>query len=94
MSRPSLRAAIDAMCKNCIYDPGSGNGGWREQVHACSSSNCALHAVRPVPVKAAKASREAPQHASVPVTAEAFGSVLRGPKIGLNDDTVDERRAA
>jgi len=43
----SLRAAINAKCKACIYDPGSGNGGWREQVSACSSSNCPLHPVRP-----------------------------------------------
>jgi len=24
-------------------------GSWREQVAACSSANCSLHAVRPVP---------------------------------------------
>jgi len=47
MSRPSLRAAIDAKCKSCIYDPGSGNGSWREQVEACSSANCPLHPLRP-----------------------------------------------
>jgi hypothetical protein len=46
-NRPSLRAAIDAFCKGCIYDPGSGNGAWREQVEACSSANCPLHPVRP-----------------------------------------------
>lgn len=44
---PSLRNAIDAMCRACIYDPGSGTGAWREQVSACSSSNCPLHPVRP-----------------------------------------------
>lgn len=43
----SLRSAIDAMCRACIYDPGSGNGTWREQVTACSSSSCPLHLVRP-----------------------------------------------
>lgn len=48
MNRPSLRAAIDAMCKSCIYDPGSGNGSWREQVKACSSANCPLHRLRPI----------------------------------------------
>jgi len=48
MSRPSLRAAIDAKCKSCIYDPGSGNGSWREQVQACSSANCPLHPLRPL----------------------------------------------
>jgi hypothetical protein len=54
----SLRAAINAMCKSCIYDPGSGNGGWREQVSACSSSNCPLHLVRPQ--SAAKSAQRAP----------------------------------
>jgi len=43
----SLRTAIDQMCRSCIYDPGSGNGAWREQVTACSSANCPLHPVRP-----------------------------------------------
>lgn len=48
--RPSLRAAIDAFCKHCIYDPGNGNGAWREQVQKCSSSNCPLWPVRPVSI--------------------------------------------
>lgn len=43
----SLRTAIDAKCRSCIYDPGYGGGGWREQVAACSSANCPLHPVRP-----------------------------------------------
>lgn len=47
MSRPSLRAAVDAMCKGCIYDPGA-NGNWREQVSGCSSSSCPLHPLRPI----------------------------------------------
>jgi hypothetical protein len=45
--RPSLRAAIDQHCKNCLYDPGRGNGAWREQIDRCSSTNCALWPVRP-----------------------------------------------
>lgn len=44
---PSLRRAIDAKCKSCIYDPRSGGGTWRQQVAACTSSNCPLHPVRP-----------------------------------------------
>ena len=48
MNRPSLRAAIDAKCKSCIYDPGA-RGNWREQVSGCSSANCPLHALRPIP---------------------------------------------
>ena len=46
--RLSLRAAIDAKCKSCIYDQGHG-GTWREQVGECGSSNCPLHPVRPMP---------------------------------------------
>lgn len=59
----SLRSAIDAMCRACIHDPGSGNGAWREQVSACSSSNCPLHPVRPQTGR--KASRGAPIARSV-----------------------------
>lgn len=45
-TRVSLRAVIDAKCKECIYDPGSGGGGWREQVGACTSPLCPLYPVR------------------------------------------------
>ncbi|WP_206363580.1 hypothetical protein [Sphingomonas crocodyli] len=47
-SRTSRAAAINAKCRECIYDRLS-VGNWREQVAACASSNCALHSVRPVP---------------------------------------------
>lgn len=47
-TRPSLRGAINAKCKECIYDPRSGMGTWREQVTACTSYSCPLFAVRPV----------------------------------------------
>jgi hypothetical protein len=47
MKRRSLRAAVDAMCRSCIYDPGA-RGNWREQVQACSSANCPLHPSRPI----------------------------------------------
>lgn len=43
--RPSLRAAIDAMCKSCVYDPVE-RGGWRQQVEACAVTRCKLYAVR------------------------------------------------
>jgi len=45
----SLRAAIDAKCKDCIYDPKCGGGHWREQVAQCSSIDCPLWPVRPAP---------------------------------------------
>lgn len=41
-----MRAAINAMCKDCIYDPTNG-GKWREQVEACTSPECPLYNVRP-----------------------------------------------
>lgn len=48
MKGMSMRAAINAKCRDCIYDPYSGLGNWRQQVTACSSSNCPLHPFRPV----------------------------------------------
>lgn len=46
MKRPSLRDAIDAKCKDCIYDSNA-DGTWRDQVEACTSGNCPLYDVRP-----------------------------------------------
>ncbi|MGH8258281.1 MAG: hypothetical protein ACREUG_01170 [Steroidobacteraceae bacterium] len=43
----SLRAAIDAMCKSCMYDPIGGVGTWRAQVERCTAYSCPLHRVRP-----------------------------------------------
>jgi len=43
----SLRAAINAKCKECIYDPIAGRGTWRQQVEACTSYACPLYPVRP-----------------------------------------------
>jgi len=43
----SLRAAINAKCKDCIYDPKSGLGTWRQQVEGCTSRNCPLWPHRP-----------------------------------------------
>lgn len=48
--RPSLRASIDAKCKECIYDSLTA-GKWREQVAVCTSANCSLFPVRPVPIQ-------------------------------------------
>lgn len=46
--RPSLRAAIDAHCKQCTFDELE-PGRWRQQVEACGVMRCPLYAVRPVP---------------------------------------------
>lgn len=45
--RPSMRKAIDAMCKHCIYDE-NGTGNWRQQVEACTAPKCPLFDLRPV----------------------------------------------
>ncbi len=44
----SLRKHINQMCKSCIYDPRA-FGTWREQVKRCTSYNCPLFNIRPVP---------------------------------------------
>ena len=45
-TRPSMRKAINAMCKGCIFDPVAG-GQWRQQVEACTSPECPLFELRP-----------------------------------------------
>jgi hypothetical protein len=94
MSRLSLRAAINAMCKGCLYDPGNGNGAWREQVQACTSSNCALHAVRPLPVKATKRAEDALIGLLAPSTANEHADALNTARIGHNDPMPNVGRAA
>lgn len=46
--RPSKVKAINAKCRECIYDPVSGTGNWRQQVEACTSTSCPLYVVRPL----------------------------------------------
>jgi len=45
--------AIDAKCKDCIFDPAE-QGTWRQQVKACDIESCALHQYRPKPYKPRK----------------------------------------
>ena len=42
------KKAIDAFCKQCVYDKHS-TGTWREQVLNCPSKKCPLYAFRPIP---------------------------------------------
>lgn len=42
----SLRTAINAKCRECIYDP-MVPGRWRQQVAACTVVRCPLWPVRP-----------------------------------------------
>ena len=46
-SKPGLRGKIDAKCCECVYDPGSGGGTWRQQVEGCCGYSCPLYPVRP-----------------------------------------------
>ena len=45
----SLRAAINAKCREFTYCPVTGTGSWRKQVAGCTSKRCALYLVRPKP---------------------------------------------
>ncbi len=49
--RLTRKQAIDAFCKECIYDPKGGNGTWREQVTNCTAHKCPLYEWRPVSSK-------------------------------------------
>lgn len=46
-TKPSLRSAINAKCRECIYCPLTGTGSWRLQVENCTSISCPLFSVRP-----------------------------------------------
>lgn len=43
----SRQRAINAKCKDCIYDPLCGGGTWRQQTEACTITACALWPYRP-----------------------------------------------
>ena len=45
-ARPSLRKAINAKCRECIYDPNE-RGTWRMQVERCTALQCPLFDFRP-----------------------------------------------
>jgi hypothetical protein len=49
ITRPSLRKATNQACQDCIYDS-TQEGSWRQQVAKCTSPNCALFSVRPMPI--------------------------------------------
>ena len=43
----TLKQAVKANCKDCIYDPGAG-GNFLEQIEACTITSCHLHEHRPI----------------------------------------------
>ena len=87
--RPSLRAAIDQHCKNCLYDPGRGNGAWREQIDRCTSTNCAIWPVRPRSngerIKAVSSRKDAPEQHDANAGAETDVSALLGAAFPHNE---------
>ena len=50
-----MRAAINAKCRDCIFDPKCGGGTWRAQAAKCPSIACSLWPVRPAPTDGALA---------------------------------------
>lgn len=64
-ARRSMRAAINAMCKECIYDQIGGNGTWRQQVEACPAHSCPLYDYRP------KSATDAAESTAPAITEEA-----------------------
>lgn len=62
----SLRAAINAFCKQCIYDPHCGGGTWREQVAQCAAVRCPLWPFRPIPSSGPLASAPTDPNATDP----------------------------
>jgi len=49
MNTTSRKKAIDEKCKDCIYDPQSGLGTWRQQIAGCTFVTCPLYPFRPLP---------------------------------------------
>lgn len=94
LGRLSLRDAVNAKCKSCIYDPWAGNGTWREQVQACSSANCPLHAVRPMTVRAEKRDGEARRATRAVSESSSLGSPVLADGFDGNGLTAEQRRAA
>ena len=71
----SLRKAINDHCKECIVDPILGHGTWRQQVAACTSPECSLYPVRPMPSLGAKRADSEP-------TTDELSEVI--PEVGVN----------
>lgn len=47
MKKQSPKQAINAKCKECIYDEHNG-GTWREQTENCAVKTCSLYEHRPL----------------------------------------------
>ena len=51
MPKLTRKQAINAHCRECIYDPKNGTGTWRQQVEACTVTKCPLYEWRPISFK-------------------------------------------
>ena len=76
---PSLRKAINAKCKDCIYDPLSGLGTWRQQTEACPAKTCPLWPVRPV-------SRPHRRDSAAEIDSEAAGNTEKATPAALEGE--------
>lgn len=72
----SRQKAIDAKCKDCIYDPLAG-GTWRMQTTRCQATDCPLWEHRPVDDKEKTIRRQARIDAMSPVEREAYEAKRR-----------------
>lgn len=72
-AKVSRKTAIDAFCKQCIYDP-SARGNWRQQVEACEATNCPLYAYRPLTIATTKLKAKS---ATRPLTGAALATKLK-----------------
>ncbi len=85
--RPSMRKALDAKCKDCIYDP-EALGNWREQVFMCAVLTCPLYPLRPKPgdlTKSIEIMRNDPDHPWWKGS-ECSEMGLKGPAFEINGD--------
>lgn len=54
MQKLTRQQAINANCKDCIYDPLSQNGSWLQQVEDCTIESCNLFPYRPLTISTRK----------------------------------------
>lgn len=79
---PSYKAAIESMCRACIYDDAS-PGTWREQVRDCTCTGCPLFELRPQPISVL---RGTPKRRRLAL-AEARSSSIR-PEAGVQEPSL------
>lgn len=68
-ARPGRQGRINAKCIECIYDPESGDGNWRQQITACTAPDCPLYPIRPIPALSQKKANRSRRHRDIHVLA-------------------------